>query len=191
MLATIDTKSGGQPQLLLGEWSAELTARSGLKLKVRPAAPEDEARLADFFANVTPEDIRFRFLSPLPRVGHGLLQKLVSVDHSGTENFLAFDAFGKKLIATAMLAAEPSLERAEVAIATRADMKHKGIGWTLLRYLADYAQARGIKAIESIECRDNREAISLEREMGFTATACPGDATLVLVRKVLGREPGR
>jgi acetyltransferase len=186
MMATIDMERGGRSQLLLGEWSAELTARSGLKLKVRPAAPADEARLADFFANVSPDDIRFRFLSPLRKVGHGLLQDLVRVDHTGTENFLAFDASGRKLIATAMLAAEPSLERAEVAIATRADMKHKGIGWTLLRYLTDYAEERGIKSIESIECRDNREAISLEREMGFTATTCPGDATLVLVSKALG-----
>lgn len=189
MTATNPSTPGASPQLLLGEWSAELTARSGLKLKVRPAAPEDEAQLADFFANVSPEDIRFRFLSPLRKVGHEMLQDLVSVDHTGTENFLAFDVSGKKLIATAMLAAEPSLKRAEVAIATRADMKHKGVGWTLLHYLADYAQARGIKAIESIECRDNREAISLEREMGFTAASYPGDATLMLVRKALGQEP--
>lgn len=190
MMATTEAKSGGQPQLLLGEWSAELTTRSGLKLKVRPAAPDDEARLAEFFANVAPEDIRFRFLSPMPRVGHDTLQELVTVDHTRTENFLAFDSSGKKLVASAMLAADPSLEKAEVAIATRADMKHRGVGWTLLQYLADYAEARGIKAIESIEARDNREAIALEKEMGFTATSYPGDATLMLVRKTLGREQG-
>ena len=185
MMATTETKTGGQSQLLLGEWSAELTTRAGQELKVRPAAPEDEARLAEFFANVAPEDIRFRFLSPMPRVGHDTLQELLAVDHTSTENFLAFDSSGKKLVATAMLAADPSLEKAEVAIAIRADMKHRGIGWTLLQFLADYAQARGIKAIESIECRDNREAIALEQEMGFTATSYPGDATLVLVRKIL------
>lgn len=187
MTATTQAETRGQPQLLLAEWSAELTTRSGVKLKVRPAAPDDESLLADFFAAVAPEDIRFRFLSPMRKVGHEQLREMVEVDHTRTENFLAFDSSGKKLVATAMLAAEPSLEKAEVAIATRADMKHKGVGWTLLQYLADYAQARGIKAIESIEARDNRDAIALEKEMGFAATACPGDATLVLVRKVLGR----
>lgn len=190
-MTTTQTKTSGQPQLLLGEWSAELTTRSGLELKVRPAAPEDEVRLAELFANVAPEDIRFRFLSPMPRVGHETLQELVTVDHTSTENFLAFDSSGRKLVASAMLAADPSLEKAEVAIATRADMKHRGIGWTLLQYLADYAEARGIKAIESIEARDNREAIGLEQEMGFTVTSYPGDATLVLVRKVLGQKAGR
>ncbi len=184
-------KTDGQPQLLLAEWSAELTTRSGVKLKVRPAAPEDEARLADFFAHVEAEDLRFRFLSPLRKVGHELLRDLVRIDHMATENFLAFDASGQTLVATAMLAAEPSLEKAEVAIATRSDMKHRGVGWTLLHYLADYARARGIKAIESIECRDNREAIALEREMGFTAASYPGDPTMVLVRKELGGESAR
>lgn len=188
MTVTTQAETGGGPQLLLGEWSAELTTRSGLRLKVRPAAPEDEARLSEFFANVAPEDIRFRFLSPMPRVGHETVRELVAVDHTRSENFLAFDSSGRKLVATAMLAADPSLEKAEVAIATRADMKHRGVGWTMLQYLADYAEARGIKAIESIEARDNRDAIALEKEMGFTATACPGDATLVLVRKVLGQE---
>jgi acetyltransferase len=77
------------------------------------------------------------------------------------------------------------MARAEVAIAVRSDFKHKGVGWTLLDHVAAYAAARGIGAIESIECRDNREAISLEKEMGFTATSCPGDATLVLLRKSL------
>ena len=190
MTATQAT-SGAQPQLLLSEWSAELTTRSGVRLNIRPAAPEDEQKLAEFFAQVTAEDIRFRFLSPMLKPGHEQLHELVAVDHTRTENFLAFNASGRKLLATAMLAADPSMETAEVAIAVRADMKHQGIGWTMLQYLADYAQARGIKAIESIEARDNRQAIALEQDMGFTVTSYPGDATLVLVRKVLGRRAGQ
>ena len=39
------------------------------------------------------------------------------------------------------------------------------------------------------EPRDNRAAIALEREMGFTASAFPGDATLTLLRKEL--DPAR
>lgn len=174
-----------QPQLLLSEWSAELTTRSGVRLKVRPAAPEDESLLTEFFGRVAPEDLRFRFLSAVKKPGHDLVAPLVQVDHTTTENFLAFAENGKTLLATAMLAADPTLERAEVAIATRADAKHQGIGWTLLDHVAGYASARGIGTLESIESRDNREAIGLEREMGFTALPYPGDTTLVLLQKRL------
>lgn len=173
------------PPLLLPEWSAELETRSGLRVNLRPAAPEDETALAEFFTHVSADDLRFRFLSPVPRVGHDLLAPLVEVDHTQTENLLAFDAETGTLAATAMIAAEPSLERAEVAIAIRADYKNRGLGWTLLAHVADYATARGIGEIQSIEARDNREAIDLEREMGFTARSCPGDATLVLLSKTL------
>jgi GNAT superfamily N-acetyltransferase len=184
-------REANTPQLLLAEWSDRITTRSGVRLNVRPAAPEDEALLTDFFSRVTPDDLRFRFLSPVKKPGHDLVAPLVQVDHITTENFLAFADDGETLLATAMIAADPSLERAEVAIAVRADFKHQGLGWSLLRLVADYARARGIKAIESIEARDNREAIGLEQEMGFIVTSCPGDPTLVLVRKVLGEEAGR
>ncbi|MGA9580852.1 MAG: GNAT family N-acetyltransferase [Allosphingosinicella sp.] len=174
------------PQLLLGEWSNRITTRSGVRLDVRPAAPEDEALLETFFGQVTSDDLRFRFLSPVKKPGHDLVAPLVDVDHTTAENFLAFADDGETLVATAMIAADPSLERAEVAIAVRADFKHKGVGWSLLQLVADYAKARGIVAIESIEARDNREAIGLEQEMGFTASSYPGDATLVLLRRQLG-----
>src|SRR5690349_768327 len=118
------------PTLLLSEWSAELQTRSGLRLKVRSAAPDDEDLLSEFFTHVTPEDLRFRFLTPVKKPGHQLVASLVDVDHTRTENLLAFEAETDLLVATAMVAADPSLDRAEVAIAVRTDFKHKGVGWT-------------------------------------------------------------
>ncbi|MGZ8997812.1 MAG: N-acetyltransferase family protein [Allosphingosinicella sp.] len=162
----------------------ELATRTGFLFEIRPAQPGDEQALADFFALVTPEDRRFRFLSSAPRLDRDMLQRLVQIDHEGTEDFLAFD--GNTLIASAMLAADPKLERAEVAISIRPDYKHRGVGWTLLAHLARFAAEKGIGLIESIESRDNVEAISLEKDMGFTATDYPGDATLVLLQKRLG-----
>lgn len=188
-MPVLDSPSNA-PQPLLEAWSARLETRSGVKLNIRPAAPEDEVRLIDFFSHVAPDDMRFRFLSPLRKIDRALAHELVDVDHTQTENLLAFDADDDTLVATAMLAADPDLERAEVAIAIRADYKHLGVGWTLLRHVSDYARARGIKRLESIECRDNREAISLEREMGFTACSYPGDATLTLVARDLAAAAG-
>jgi len=161
----------------------DLTTWTDFRFRVRPAAPDDEAALAELFTQVTPDDRRFRFLSGVQKVSHDFLERLTRVDHDRTEDFLAFD--GDILIATAMLAADPDKERAEVAIAIRADYKHRGVGWTLLDHVAHHAQRKGIRLLESVECRDNREAIALEKEMGFTVTAYPDDATLVLVQKKL------
>ncbi|HEY5712545.1 MAG TPA: GNAT family N-acetyltransferase [Allosphingosinicella sp.] len=179
---TIET----QPPLQLSEWCAELTTRDGTKLRVRPASAEDEPLLDAFFGQVDPDDIRFRFLSPMPRPGHDLLARLAGVDHVRNENFLAFTEDGETLAATAMIAADDKMEEAEVAISVRSDHRHKGVGWTMLEYLGDYAERRGFRAIVSYESADNRETIALEHEMGFTAAFCPDDPRLVLVRKTLG-----
>jgi GNAT superfamily N-acetyltransferase len=175
------------PPLLIEEWSAKLTTRAGLPLYVRPVNPEDTKLVESFFASMSPDDLRFRFLTPIAKPCSSLLEALVSVDHVRTEDFLVFTGAdgGRQLIASAMLAADPSMERAEVAIAVRPEFKERGVGWTLLDFIAREATNWGIKALESIECGDNRTAIALEKEMGFTATPYPGDGTLTLVRKVL------
>ena len=160
-----------------------LSTWKDFSFRVRPTTSQDEALLAEFFTHVSAEDRRFRFLTGVDNVGHALLERLVSVDHDRTENFLAFD--GDLLIGTAMLAADPGRERAEVAISLRADYKDRGIGWALLDHVARFAEQRGIRRIESIESRENRQAIALERDMGFTAEEYPGDASLVLISKDL------
>lgn len=167
---------------------ATLTTRSGFGFQVRPARPTDDAALAEFFTHVEKDDLRFRFLSALKAVGPQLLATMTNVDHDRTENILAFDGDGKTILASAMLAADAEGKRAEVAMAIRADYKRKGISWSLLEHVAHLAKAKGYLTLESIEARDHHEAIEMEREMGFTASACPGDATLVVLRAQLDRK---
>lgn len=175
--------------LLLPEWSAKLQTRTGVRLDVRPASAGDEALLIQFFRKLSPDDLRFRFLSTVRQVGPALVHPLADVDHDRTEDLLAFDEQDKSLVATAMIAATPDLARAEVAIAVRSDVKGQGIGWTLLRHACDYAASRGIGRIESIESSQNRPAIALETEMGFKAEPYDGDSSLTLVSMDLARSP--
>ena len=165
-----------------------LTTRSNFAFQVRAAQSNDQAALAEFFTHVDKDDLRFRFLSPINTVGPHLIATLANVDHQRTENVLAIDADGTTVIASAMLAADPDGKRAEVAMAIRADYKRKGISWTLLEHVARLAEAKGIETLESIEARDHHEAIEMEREMGFTASPAPDDATLILLQVKLGQK---
>lgn len=166
-------------------WSIALVTRTGFTFDVRPAGPDDEAGLAEFFTHVTPDDLRFRFLTGLSEVGHDRLVAMTAIDHDRTENVLAVLPDGR-IIATGLLATDDNLDRGEVAISIRSDFKGRGISWTLLEHIARYAEARGIKLLESIEARENRRAIELEQQMGFTAEAIEGDPTLVRVVRKLG-----
>lgn len=162
----------------------EVMARSGLRISIRRVTRDDRALLKDFFEGVSLEDLRFRFLTAMLKVSDEQIAIMVDVDHKQTEDFLAFIDDGT-LVGTAMIATDPSRERAEVAIAVRADFKHRGVGWTLLNHAAEFATAIGIKTLEAVESRLNQKAIEVERDSGFTVKAYPDDATLVIVSKQL------
>ena len=108
------------------DWTGYLTTRTGFVFFTRPAAATDEADLGRFFEGVTPEDLRFRFLSSIRRVGHDRLEAMTSYDHRTTENFLAYDKDRTTIFATAMVAADPALETAEVAIVILPGYKNRG-----------------------------------------------------------------
>ncbi|MCF8706298.1 MAG: GNAT family N-acetyltransferase [Sphingobium sp. 32-64-5] len=162
----------------------EVVTRSGLSLSLRPVTRDDGPLLRDFFDKVTLEDLRFRFLTAMLRVSDDQIASMIDVDHKQTEDFLAFVDDGA-LVGSAMIAIEPAGERAEVAIAVRADYKHQGVGWTLLNRAADHAKTRGCRTLEAVESRLNQKAIEVERDSGFTVKAYPDDATLVIVSKQL------
>lgn len=162
-----------------------LTTHTGFRFEVRRARPDDERLVAEFFTHVTPEDLRFRFLGAVREVSHERLVAMTRSDDPHIHNFLAFSTDGM-LIAVATLAADPADRRGEVAICIREDRKHLGVGWEFLGYIARYADDHDIETIESIESRENRAAIELEREMGFTVTTDSDDPTLVLVQRKLG-----
>lgn len=164
-----------------------LTTRTGFRFNVRPARPSDESALGAFFEHVTPEDLRFRFLTGIRTVGHDRLAAMTTIDHHQTENFLAFVDGEAEIVATAMLACDRDMKTGEVAIAIRSDYKAKGVSWDLLAHVAAYAQQQGLTTIQSVESRDNHSAIDMEREMGFVAGPYPGDPTLVLVQKHLNQ----
>lgn len=184
------TERPGVPRMVIRpvpvEWTADLVARDGTRLHVRPVVPDDEERLADLFHHVSLEDLRFRFLSAIHEVGHERLAAMTQIDYRRAMHFLAFA--GDVLVASAFVVSDPDKTRAELAISVRTGWKNKGISWTLMQHVLRYAEAEGIGSIESLESSDNRGAIRLEREMGFTATPCPESATETLVRKVL-RQP--
>lgn len=168
-----------------GNSSKILTTRTGFSFSVRPAETTDEAALGAFFSHVTPADLRFRFLSGIKTVGHDRLVAMTDIDHHQTENFLAFVDDEAEIIATAMLACDAEMKTGEVAIVIRPEYKGKGVSWDLLHHVTEYARMQGVRTIQSIEDRSSHAAINMEREMGFTATSYPGDATLVLVQKNL------
>jgi GNAT superfamily N-acetyltransferase len=165
-----------------------LVTRSGLVVEVRPTHEGDEAALATFFEAVTPQDRRFRFLTAVAHVPAAQIDAMTHIDHRATEDFIVTEPGSAAIIANAMMAADAAMDTAEVAISIRSDYKGRGIGWVLLEHTARVAKARGIRKLQSMENRENHQAIELEREMGFVARGIDGEPTLVMLEAKLNED---
>lgn len=176
--------------LLLNQWAAQFTTRSGMALNVRSASSSDREDLLAFLNSLSPADLRFRFLSAV-KPGASLARILSDVDHRTAENLLAFDASSGRIVASAMIAQADVSSAAEIAVLVRSDLQGHGIGWKMLQEACAYAQARGYGVAQCIESASNLKAIELEREQGFEAQPCPGSAELTILTKQLVEPLGR
>ncbi|WP_297511587.1 GNAT family N-acetyltransferase, partial [uncultured Caulobacter sp.] len=167
-------------------WETDLVTQGGLKVHVRPTRPEDQTALAAFFAALSPEDLRHRFLASLKTVDDERLSLIAQVDFRRAVSFVALGPAAEgDILATALLVGEPGADRAEAAISVRSDLKGLGLGWSLLDHTLAYARAVGIHVVESIEAVDNQGALRLESEMGFEVRAAPGDFGLRVAERAL------
>ena len=165
--------------------AADLQTETGFHITVRPASEADDAALTEFFAHVSKDDLRFRFLSAIQKVSQRQIESMTHIDHRQTEDFMVYAAGSTEVIANAMLAANKKMDTAEVAITVRSDFKDKGIEAALLAFVRRNAKARGIQKLKSIELRENHCAIELERKMGFSARGIDGEPMLVLLEQSL------
>lgn len=166
----------------------DLTTHTGFRFHVRRATPKDEAVVERFFDHVTPEDIRFRFLSGMTTVSHEKLRVMTASDDPEVVNFLAFSP-NETLLAVAMLARCEDEKRGEVALSIHQDYKHQGLSWEILAHICRYADRHGFETVESMESRANHSAIELERHMGFRGIDNPDDPTVVVLRRDLRAQP--
>lgn len=168
---------------LSARWSADLFTRSGTALSIRPATPVDKALVEDFFRHVGPDDLRFRFLAAIRTVDNRRIEALCAIDVPRFITFLAFH--DGELVAVATLAGDPATRKAEVALSTRAEWKQQGVSWTVLEHLIRFARAQDYEEILSIEKADNKGALEVERDMGFTLSLIDEDCGEVAARKVI------
>jgi GNAT superfamily N-acetyltransferase len=158
-----------------------LLTRSGTSLRARPVTRADGPRLAEFFARLTPEDLRFRFLDTRKLPNPSEIVTMLEVDHRRSEHLLAFDTCTGELVASLMIVADQAMDTAEVAVAVASGWKAHGIGWALLRHASDLALDRGLKRLRCIESSSNHEALEVERSLGFHVRAAEGEPGLMVV----------
>ncbi|MEY2619572.1 MAG: hypothetical protein RL522_2574 [Pseudomonadota bacterium] len=147
---------------------------NGEQVPVRPIQPEDGERLREFYAQVSPADMRLRFFSAQREVPKSELARFSQIDYDREMTFIALapqvgDA-PERIIAEVRAACDPDNRQAEFAILVAQPWRGRGLGQALLEKMAACLRARG--TLEMVgQCQsDNPAMVRLARGLGFRVT---------------------
>ncbi|MFZ0061448.1 MAG: GNAT family N-acetyltransferase [Pyrinomonadaceae bacterium] len=154
----------------------------GDRILIRPIRPADEHLYGAFVAELSPEDIRFRFLSPRKEFSHKFIARFTQIDYSRAMAFVSLDKEQKQLLGIARLAADPDYTKGEYAIIVRSDLKGTGIGWALMRHLMAYAEKEGLRQLVGDVLANNQRMLDMCHSLGFQISPDPEDSSIYKVR---------
>jgi acetyltransferase len=135
-------------------------------LRVRPIRPEDEPRLADFYAHASPADMRLRFFMVRRDVPHSELARYSQIDYDREMTFIALGPDGA-MAGEVRAVCDPDNERAEFALQVAGAWQGKGLGTQLLQRMVAYLRSRGTKEVVGECLPENPAMAAVARQVGM------------------------
>lgn len=158
------------PSLILrpypGDEESTITA-AGQVYAVRPIRPADATLYPPFLGRMDPEDMRRRFLVPMPTISRPLLIRLTQLDYDRDIAFIALEPGTGALAGIVRYSTDPDHRIAEYGVLVRSDLKGRGLGRALMQRLLEYARKEGIAELFGMILPDNERMLSICRDLGF------------------------
>ncbi len=174
-------EEGDAARLAIPPYPAELTqtwtARDGEAVTLRPIRPEDAKAHAEAFRRLRPEDIRWRFFSPLKELPVEQIARMTQVDYDREMAFIAVDAQAWT-VGVARLIRSPDGD-AEFAVIVDPAWKGRGLGRVLMRRIIDWGREVGVRRVIGLVLADNAPMLGFVRALGFSARRLPDEADVL------------
>ena len=176
-------QAGEGSRLALRPYPSELQESielGGHTLLVRPIRPEDGTRLAAFYAEATPADLRLRFFMTRREVPRSELARYCQIDYEREMTFVALD--GDRMAGEVRAVCDPDNREAEFALQVATAWQHRGLGRMLLDKLIAYLRARGTGEVVGMCLQENTAMAALARDAGFSTKPGPDDTLRLRLR---------
>jgi GNAT superfamily N-acetyltransferase len=148
-------------------WRRTVTLRDGVRVTLRPIAPEDKPLIAASFERLSEESRYRRFFTSKKELSAADLDYLVDVDHSDHEAIIAVDPLSGEAVGVARyVRSNDDAEVAELAVTVIDDWQGRGLGRVLLTRLTDRARREGVRRFSAVVLGQNREALRLFNSLG-------------------------
>ncbi|WP_108522454.1 bifunctional acetate--CoA ligase family protein/GNAT family N-acetyltransferase [Bradyrhizobium algeriense] len=167
------------------QWQRHIEVKDGWRVFVRPIRPEDEPLIHEMLKHVTMQDLRLRFFAPMKEFSHEFIARLTQLDYARAMAFVAIDEATNKLVGVVRIHSDSIYESGEYAILLRSDLKGRGLGWTLMQMIIEYAKSDGLKAISGDVLAENTVMLAMCRSLGFEVKSDPVEHDICNVRLTL------
>lgn len=162
----------------------------GTPVFLRPIRPGDWRLLQWGFRRLSEEDIHYRFLGGLARLGDEMARRLARVDYVREIAFLALsDAGGRREGLGIVRLAQSEPDTVEIALVLLPAWKRRGLGLLLAQAGLDWAAAQGYRRAIALMLQDNVGMRRLADRLGFRLVPMPEEPGLLRAEKELSPLP--
>ncbi|MDX2202724.1 MAG: GNAT family protein [Hyphomicrobiaceae bacterium] len=157
------------------------------RVVVRPLLPQDRDLTGAFFAALSHQARRDRFMSPMREVTARLLERLSDVDHEAHVALVAevFEDTGETLVGEARYVRSADGTSAEFAVTVAEGWRGLGLARLMLAKLACHAARAGIAVLRGETLASNAAMLHIARRSGFHLRADPEVRGVVQLEKAL------
>ncbi|AIX72790.1 MAG: bifunctional acetate--CoA ligase family protein/GNAT family N-acetyltransferase [Mixta calida] len=147
-----------------------VTLKNGETCLFRPILPEDEPLLRRFIAQVTKEDLYYRYFSEINEFTHEDLANMTQIDYDREMAFVAVREQGgeAEIIGVTRAISDADNTDAEFSVLVRSDLKGVGLGRRLLEKMIVYTRHHGLQQLNGITMPRNQGMITLAKKLGFS-----------------------
>jgi acetyltransferase len=172
---------------LAAQPSVEQTLRDGRQVSVRPAAPDDAARIQGFIRGLGPRTRYYRFCGSVRELPEDMLARMVQADGAYAVTLLALARNSDEaVVGLGEYVAQREASTCEIALVVDDAWQRDGVGSLLLTALMSRARQASLHYMEGLVLRGNNAMLKLVRARGFEVSASPLDPGMLQVRTALG-----
>ena len=162
--------------------------RDGRRASLREILPEDKERLQAAVGHMSTDSRYTRFMGTVRDLPDHMLEAATHPVPGREFALVAVAAEGpaESIVGGARYASEAGSDTCEFAIAIVDGWQGLGLAPRLMETLVAAAEAHGFRCMEGYVLSTNAPMRGLAKRLGFQESPCPGDATVRVVRRVLG-----
>ncbi len=164
------------------EWEVDVLLADGSSAHLRPIRPDDDQKLVEFYARVSPESKYLRFFAPYPVLSDADVHRFTHVDYN--DRLALILTVGPNMVAVGRYDRIEDAE-AEVAFLVEDSQQGKGVGQLLLEHLAEAARERGIQRFVAEVLPQNRRMVSVFADAGYKVSREYEDGMIIVEFPIL------